>query len=95
MNSNSQIVETLSAINDSIKFEQNISLEDLKILLLITYNECLMQENPDPLIKSFLTVTLNNFIELEDYYSSQLLTQDNNYSEEQIMNFVTHRKTQD
>lgn len=93
MNNNNQIISTLSAINDNIKFEHNISLEDLKILLLITYNECLIQDNPNPLIKSFLTVVLHNFIELEDYYSSQLL-ENNNYSEEQIINTITHRKTQ-
>ena len=93
MNNNNQIISTLSAIDDNIKFEHNISLEDLKILLLITYNECLIQDNPNPLIKSFLTVVLHNFIELEDYYSSQSL-ENNNYSEEQIINTITHRKTQ-
>lgn len=93
MNNNNQIISTLSTINDNIKFEHNISLEDLKILLLITYNECLIQDNPNPLIKSFLTVVLHNFIELEDYYSSQSL-ENNNYSEEQIINTITHRKTQ-
>lgn len=93
MNNNNQIISTLSTINDNIKFEHNISLEDLKILLLIAYNECLIQDNPNPLIKSFLTVVLHNFIELEDYYSSQSL-ENNNYSEEQIINTITHRKTQ-
>lgn len=93
MNNNNQIISTLSTINDNIKFEYNISLEDLKILLLITYNECLIQDNPNPLIKSFLTVVLHNFIELEDYYSSQSL-ENSNYSEEQIINTITHRKTQ-
>lgn len=93
MNSNDQIIATLSAINDNIKFEYNISLEDLKILLLITYNECLTQDNPNPLTKSFLTVVLHNFIKLEDYYSSQSF-ENTNYSEEQIINAITHRKTQ-
>lgn len=93
MNSNDQIITTLSTINDNIKFEHNISLEDLKILLLITYNECLTQDNPDPLVKSFLTVALHNFIELENYYSLQSF-ENTNFSEEQIINTITHRKMQ-
>lgn len=93
MNSNNQIITTLSTINDNIKFEHNISLEDLKILLLITYNECLTQDNPDPLVKSFLTVALHNFIELENYYSLQSF-ENTNFSEEQIVNTITHRKMQ-
>lgn len=93
MNNNNQIITTLSTINDSIKFEHNISLEDLKILLLITYNECLTQDNPDPLVKSFLTVALHNFIELENYYSLQSF-ENTNFSEEQIVNTITHRKMQ-
>lgn len=67
------IIYTLKSINNDIVVNQNISLEDLKILLLIIYNEYILKQTESEIIKSYLAIILHNFIELENnYFSSQI-----------------------
>ena len=44
--------------NAGVKLPENITVEDLKTLLLIIFNECLSKDEPNLLIKSYLTVTI-------------------------------------
>ena len=69
---NTQIIEIITKINDAMIINQNISEKDLKLLLLIIYNECFNnQESLDPLLKSYLTVLLHRFITIEN--NSQII----------------------
>ena len=53
-------------IDENTIANNGISFDDLKVLTLLTFNECLMSEFPNPLIKSYLTIALNHFIECEN-----------------------------
>ena len=63
-----KIIQLLENIDATILQTQNISIEQLKLIILITYNECLSKEQADPIIKSFLTVVCKHFIDLENDY---------------------------
>lgn len=67
-----QIIDIISKIDTAMVLNQAANIEDLKLLLLIIYNECFCNEEKlDPVLKSFLTVTLNRFISLENAAQSQ------------------------
>lgn len=86
-----QIIVFLEELDRNIVLNENISLEDLKKLLLIIYNE-LISNNDDPLVKSFLIVTLKHFIDLENKFLSsdavwQTEEEENKFSNE---DFIKH-----
>lgn len=82
------IIYTLKSINNDIVVNQNISLEDLKILLLIIYNEYILKQTDSEIIKSYLAIILHNFIELEDnYFSSQI----NNFNFIGLSQILNHK----
>lgn len=87
-----QIIIFLEELNRDIVLNNNISLDDLKKLLLITYNE-LISDNDDPLIKSFLIVTLKHFVDLENKFLSsnevQSIEKENNFSNEDFIKYFT------
>lgn len=80
------IIYTLKSINNDIVVNQNISLEDLKILLLIIYNEYILKQTESEIIKSYLAIILHNFIELENNYSSSQINNFNFIGLSQILN---------
>ena len=51
--------------NDIINYN-NISLEDIKNLLLIIYNEFILDNSNNQIIKNYIAIILYNFIELEN-----------------------------
>lgn len=59
------LIDTISAIDNALLTTREINFEHLKLLMLITFNECLIKE-PNPLIKSYLTVTIDHLISIED-----------------------------
>ena len=61
------LVQYLNEINHNIVEQKNISIDDLKKLLLVSYNELLNSSN-NMLTKSLLITTLYNFINLENEY---------------------------
>ena len=61
------LVQYLNEINYNIIEQKNISIDDLKKLLLVSYNELLNSSN-NIIIKSLLITTLYNFINLENEY---------------------------
>lgn len=61
------IIFYLDDLKSKINNTKNLSVDDLKKLLLISYNE-LIKENQDILLKSYLIITLHDFIELENEY---------------------------
>lgn len=61
-----QIINMVITIDENTIANNGISFDDLKVLTLLTFNECLMSEFPNPLIKSYLTIALNHFIECEN-----------------------------
>lgn len=87
MNDIEQIILTLQSINNDIISKQNITLEDLKILLLIIYNEYILHSTDNQLINSYITIILNNFINLENKYAQQTIIT----SFSQILNSLDYR----
>lgn len=63
-----EIIQILENIDATILQTQNITVEQLKLIILIIYNECLSKEQADPVVKSFLTVLCKHFIDLENDY---------------------------
>lgn len=59
------IILTLQDINNQIT-ENNLSLEDISILLLIIYNELILNYDTSPIIKSYITIILHNFIQMKN-----------------------------
>lgn len=53
--------------------EKTITIEELKSLILIIYNEVLNNDEPNKIIKDYLTLVVKHFIELEN--EIQLLKQ--------------------
>ena len=67
INNLNKILSTIIEIDNRIISNQEVTLEDLKILTLINFNECLAtNDQPNPLIKSYLTVTFDHIIQLEN-----------------------------
>lgn len=61
-----QILHILFAIDLKIN-EKTVTTDDLKNLLLITYNECLNEEcTSTPIIKEYLNMVIKHFINLEN-----------------------------
>ena len=84
------IISTINNINNKIIVDKNISVDDLKTLLLIIFNECLSKnEEPNSLVKSYLTVTISNFINLENYF--QEIKQNQN-EEDPILKNILNKK---
>ncbi len=53
--------------------EKTITIEELKSLILIIYNEILNNDEPNEIIKDYLTLVVKHFINLEN--EAQLLKQ--------------------
>lgn len=83
------IIPTINNINNKIITDKNISVEDLKSLLLIIFNECLSKDEPNSLIKSYLTVTVGNFIDLENYFQQ---LEKNQEPEDPILKNILNKK---
>ena len=83
------IIPTINNINNKIITDKNISVEDLKSLLLIIFNECLSKDEPNSLIKSYLTVTVGNFIDLENYFQQ---LEKNQELEDPILKNILNKK---
>lgn len=82
MNNNiTDIILTLQNINNQI-IENNLSLEDISILLLIIYNELILNYNTSPVIKSYITIILYNFIQTKNLNT--------NPNKKQIINSLIH-----
>lgn len=83
------IIPIINNINNKIIIDKNITVEDLKSLLLIIFNECLSKDEPNLLIKSYLTVTIGNFINLENYFQQ---INDNQEQEDPILKNILNKK---
>lgn len=89
-----QIIEFLDQINYNIVLKENVSLEDLKKLLLIIYNE-LINDMINPVVKSFLIVTLKHFIELENKFLSSLDQEQDNMSNEDFIQYFLSKENKE
>lgn len=89
-----QIIEFLDQINYDIILKENVSLEDLKKLLLIIYNE-LINDKMNPVVKSFLIVTLKHFIELENKFLSSLDQEQDNMSNEDFIQYFLSKENKE
>lgn len=66
-NTTAQIIDIVAKITQEMMTTQSNSNNDLKLLLLIIYNECFCDGGElDPLLKSYLTVALHRFITIEN-----------------------------
>lgn len=66
-NTTAQIIDIVAKITQEMMTTQSNSNNDLKLLLLIIYNECFCDNTElDPLLKSYLTVALHRFITIEN-----------------------------
>lgn len=67
------IISTLQIINNQILENHSLSNEDMYILLLIIYNELILNQNTSPIIQSYIAIILYNFIELKDTSDNKIL----------------------
>lgn len=88
-----ELINTLEIIDNNIQNNKNIALEDLKNLLLIIYNECLINESTNPLVKSYITICLHHFIELENFYAN--LTTEQEYNERIFKDIINKKLRED
>lgn len=62
-----KIIDIVAQITQEMMTNQSNNSEDLKLLLLIIYNECFQNDAElDPILKSYLTVALHRFITIEN-----------------------------
>lgn len=83
-----QILHILFAIDLKIN-EKTLTIDDLKNLLLITYNECLTDYGFNSnIIKEYLTMVIKHFIQLEEE-SAEIITETQNDS---LISAITHER---
>ena len=90
-----QIIDIVAQITQEMMLNQTNNNENLKLLLLIIYNECFCESTLDPVLKSYLTVALHRFITIEkniqasnnstDVESMPAQTETTNYDDEFFM----------
>lgn len=62
-----QVIDIVAQITQEMMVNQSNNNENLKLLLLIIYNECFCEgAKLDPVLKSYLTVALHRFITIEN-----------------------------
>lgn len=62
-----QVIDIVAQITQEMMMNQSNNNENLKLLLLIIYNECFCNDTEiNPLLKSYLTVALHRFITIEN-----------------------------
>lgn len=71
--------------------EKTITIEELKSLILIIYNEVLNTNEPNKFIKDYLTLVVQHFIELENEMQS-IASQKAINEEADITSSFIHRK---
>ena len=74
------IIFTLENINNEIKTKNFISVNNLESLILIIYNELILNQNTSPIIHSYISIILYNFIELKK----------SNIIKQEIINNIIH-----
>lgn len=80
------LIYTLSQMNNDIINYNNISLEDIKNLLLIIYNEFILDNSNNQIIKNYIAIILYNFIELENKQSK--VQQINLFNKDNLMQLL-------
>lgn len=76
------LISTLNDINKNI-IENNINLNDLEILLLMIYNEFVVHNNENKIIKNYINIILYNFINIKE--NNRIEQQEN-----KILNYLIH-----
>lgn len=90
-----QIISTLQNIEVEVLSTGTIDYENLKIISLIFFNEFLNSHNdPNPVIKSYLTTILNNSIDLENSYQETPQEDEETRIKNNILHKVTHGKAE-
>lgn len=88
-----QLMELLVDLDCHIE-DKSIKIEELKSLILIIYYEILTKDNPNRIIKDYLTLVTQHFIELENQIQALSEQKEINMEKEIISTFV-HRKLND
>lgn len=85
-----QLMEALVEVDCHIA-DRTISIDELKTLLLITYNEILTKDEPLPIIKDYLAIVIKHFIELEQIVQEILAQQAANEANELVTDIIHER----
>lgn len=82
-----ELTKILYSIDESI-IDGTISLEELKCLIFITYQEIFNTENVNDIVKDYLTLTFKHFIELENKSQQQNLKSEQQLKQEIVDDFT-------